>query len=43
MSLLEDPARRATLAMGALRLADESLGWDAIARAHLELYDTLLA
>lgn len=43
VSLLEDPARRATLAMGALRLADESLGWDAIARAHLELYDALLA
>lgn len=42
VSLLEDPARRATLAMGALRLADESLGWDAIARAHLELYDALL-
>jgi glycosyltransferase involved in cell wall biosynthesis len=43
VGLLEDPARRASLAMGALRLADESLGWDAIARAHLELYDTLLA
>ena len=43
VSLLEDPARRATLAMGALRLADESLGWDAIARAHIELYDSLLA
>ena len=40
--LLGDPARRATLAMAALRLADESHGWDAIARAHLALYDALL-
>jgi glycosyltransferase involved in cell wall biosynthesis len=42
-SLLDDPARRASLAMAALRLADESFGWDAIARAHLGLYETLLA
>jgi glycosyltransferase involved in cell wall biosynthesis len=41
--LLADPARRANLAMAALRLADESHGWDAIARAHLALYETLLA
>ncbi|MGZ6709547.1 MAG: glycosyltransferase, partial [Solirubrobacteraceae bacterium] len=40
--LLGDPARRATLAMATLRLADETHGWDAIARAHLELYDSLL-
>jgi len=40
--LLGDPARRATLAMATLRLADEAHGWDAIARAHLELYDSLL-
>jgi hypothetical protein len=30
------------LAMGALRLADDVHGWDAIARAHLDLYDSLL-
>ncbi len=41
--LLDDPARRATMATAALRLADGTYGWDAIARAHLELYDTLLA
>jgi glycosyltransferase involved in cell wall biosynthesis len=41
--LLDDPSRRATLAMAALRLADESHGWDAIARAHIELYESLLA
>ena len=41
-SLLADPARRATMAMATLRLADEVHGWDAIARAHLELYDSLL-
>ena len=40
--LLGDPARRATLAMATLRLADDNHGWDAIARAHLELYDSLL-
>jgi glycosyltransferase involved in cell wall biosynthesis len=40
--LLGDPARRATLAMATLRLADEAHGWDAIARAHLALYDALL-
>jgi hypothetical protein len=28
--------------MATLRLADETHGWDAIARAHLELYDSLL-
>jgi glycosyltransferase involved in cell wall biosynthesis len=42
-ALLGDPARRATLATAARRLADERYGWDAIARAHLDLYDTLLA
>jgi glycosyltransferase involved in cell wall biosynthesis len=41
-ALLDDPARRAMLATGALRLADEAHGWDAIARAHLDLYATLL-
>ena len=41
--LLADPARLASLAMGALRVADESHGWEAIARAHLALYETLLA
>jgi len=41
--LLADPSRLATLAMSALRLADESQSWDAIARAHLALYDSLLA
>jgi glycosyltransferase involved in cell wall biosynthesis len=40
--LVADPSRLATLAMAALRLADESQGWDAIARAHLALYDSLL-
>ncbi len=40
--LLADPSRLAMLAMAALRLADESHSWDAIARAHLELYDSLL-
>jgi glycosyltransferase involved in cell wall biosynthesis len=39
--LLADPARRAELAAGALRLADERHGWDAIARAHLDLYASL--
>jgi glycosyltransferase involved in cell wall biosynthesis len=41
-ALLDDPARRATLATTALRIADEVYGWDAIARAHLDLYGTLL-
>jgi glycosyltransferase involved in cell wall biosynthesis len=41
-ALLADPARRATLRTSALRLADERHGWDAIARAHLDLYGTLL-
>ena len=40
--LVGDPARRATMAMATLRLADGAHGWDAIARAHLELYDSLL-
>jgi glycosyltransferase involved in cell wall biosynthesis len=39
--LLTDPGRRAALAAAALRLADERHGWDAIARAHLELYASL--
>jgi hypothetical protein len=30
------------MATAALRLADGSYGWDAIARAHLELYEALL-
>ncbi len=42
VALLDDPARRAMLATAALRLADEAHGWDAIARAHLDLYATLL-
>jgi glycosyltransferase involved in cell wall biosynthesis len=41
-SLLDDPARSALLATAALRLAAESHDWDAIARAHLELYESLL-
>jgi glycosyltransferase involved in cell wall biosynthesis len=41
-ALLDDPPRRATLAAAALRLADERHGWDAIARAHLDLYGTLM-
>jgi glycosyltransferase involved in cell wall biosynthesis len=41
-ALLDDPARRALLATSALRLADEAYGWDAIARAHLDLYASLL-
>jgi glycosyltransferase involved in cell wall biosynthesis len=40
--LLAEPSRLAMLAMGALRLADEVHGWDAIARAHLDLYESLL-
>jgi glycosyltransferase involved in cell wall biosynthesis len=40
-TLLADPERRATLSAAAARLADRHR-WDAIARAHLELYDTLL-
>jgi glycosyltransferase involved in cell wall biosynthesis len=41
--LLGDPAARARLAAGARRAAAERYGWDAIARRHLELYDTLVA
>jgi glycosyltransferase involved in cell wall biosynthesis len=41
-ALLAEPSRLAMLAMGALRLADDVHGWDAIARAHLDLYDSLL-
>jgi glycosyltransferase involved in cell wall biosynthesis len=42
-ALIDDPARQAMLATAALRLADESHGWDAIASAHLRLYESLLA
>ncbi|HKE78160.1 MAG TPA: glycosyltransferase family 4 protein [Solirubrobacteraceae bacterium] len=42
LALLDDPPRTATLATAALRLADDGHDWDAIARAHLELYGTLL-
>jgi glycosyltransferase involved in cell wall biosynthesis len=42
-TLLREPAERARLAAAALRLGDERFSWDAIARAHLELYATLLA
>jgi glycosyltransferase involved in cell wall biosynthesis len=42
VELLDDPAARALLATGALRLAAEAHDWDAIARAHLELYESLL-
>jgi glycosyltransferase involved in cell wall biosynthesis len=41
-TLIDDPTRRAALATAARRVADERYGWDAIARAHLDLYDTLL-
>jgi glycosyltransferase involved in cell wall biosynthesis len=41
-ALIDDPARQAMLATAALRLADDSHGWDAIARAHLDLYARLL-
>jgi glycosyltransferase involved in cell wall biosynthesis len=41
-ALLDDPARRALLATAALRLAGEAYDWDTIARAHLELYESLL-
>ncbi|MEA2227797.1 MAG: hypothetical protein QOF04_1427, partial [Solirubrobacteraceae bacterium] len=41
--LLGDPAARERLAAGARRAAAERYGWDAIARRHLELYDTLVA
>jgi glycosyltransferase involved in cell wall biosynthesis len=40
-ALLADPARCATLATAALRLADERHGWEAIAHAHLDLYRAL--
>jgi glycosyltransferase involved in cell wall biosynthesis len=36
--LLADPAARERLAAGARRAAAERYGWDAIARAHLDLY-----
>jgi glycosyltransferase involved in cell wall biosynthesis len=36
--LLADPAARERLAAGARRAATERYGWDAIARAHLDLY-----
>jgi glycosyltransferase involved in cell wall biosynthesis len=39
--LLRDPSARAALAGAAARLAGDRHGWDAIARAHLELYATL--
>jgi glycosyltransferase involved in cell wall biosynthesis len=41
-ALVDDPARRALLATSALRLADETHDWNAIARAHLALYESLL-
>ncbi|HEX7299526.1 MAG TPA: glycosyltransferase family 4 protein [Solirubrobacteraceae bacterium] len=40
--LLGDASGRATLAEAASRLAGERHDWDAIARAHLDLYGTLL-
>jgi glycosyltransferase involved in cell wall biosynthesis len=39
--LLADPAARERLATGARRAADARYGWDAIARAHLDLYARL--
>jgi glycosyltransferase involved in cell wall biosynthesis len=39
--LLADPAARERLAAGARRAAAERYGWDAIARAHLDLYARL--
>jgi len=39
--LLSDPAARERLAAGARRAAAERYGWDAIARAHLDLYARL--
>jgi glycosyltransferase involved in cell wall biosynthesis len=39
--LLADPAAREGLAAGARRAAAERYGWDAIARAHLDLYARL--
>src|SRR4051794_32027440 len=39
--LLADPAAREGLAAGARRAAAERYGWDAIARAHLDLYAKL--
>ncbi len=41
--LLSDPAARATLADRAGAIARERYGWDAIASAHLELYERLAA
>jgi glycosyltransferase involved in cell wall biosynthesis len=40
--LLADEPARAALAAGAARAARERFGWDAIARAHLELYASLV-
>ncbi len=40
-ALLADPERRAGLAARAAAAARERYGWDAIARAHLDLYATL--
>jgi glycosyltransferase involved in cell wall biosynthesis len=40
--LLEDPAARARLGGRAAIAARERYGWDAIARAHLDLYATLV-
>jgi glycosyltransferase involved in cell wall biosynthesis len=42
-SLLADPARRTALAAAATKLAEERHHWATIARAHLELYASLLA
>jgi glycosyltransferase involved in cell wall biosynthesis len=41
--LLGDPAARERLAAGARRAATERYGWDAIARAHLDLYARVAA
>src|SRR3954454_395010 len=41
--LLADPAARERLAAGARRAAVERYGWDAIARAHLDLYERVAA
>jgi N-acyl-D-amino-acid deacylase len=41
LARLADPAARERLAAGARRAATERYGWDAIARAHLELYARL--
>jgi glycosyltransferase involved in cell wall biosynthesis len=41
--LLADPTARDELAAGARRAAVERYGWDAIARAHLDLYERVAA